>query len=132
MWVLSGLFITIQPLCGIVSYNEFHRSQLHVWLLVYLTKTCFNNVSRHQGKKIFKWDYISTINQISVKVNGKNYVILWKTFRDNIMSIREWTSKGSLALGINKQKKQERNEWLKDLEKREENISIKGLIQISN
>ena len=48
------------------------------------------------------------------------------------MSIREWTSKGSLALGINKQKKQERNEWLKDLEKREENISIKGLIQISN
>ena len=65
VWTVAVLMCRVETLWQIISRVELHTSRWHGWMLVYLTKQCFNNVSKRQKKNDpYKYQYISTVTRL--------------------------------------------------------------------
>ena len=69
-WIVAALLTRVEPLWHEIATNiEFHTSQWHGWMLVYLTKHCFNEGKHRQSKHDpFKLLYMNTIDRFVEKV----------------------------------------------------------------
>ena len=77
IWTLATILSRVEPLWEIVCNVPLSTSEWHGWLLVYLTRNCFNLACQNrQGKNDpFRYKYISTVEKILQKV-------VWSTMLD--------------------------------------------------
>jgi len=71
IWTLATMLIRVESLWQSVCKVPFFTSQWHGWMLVYLTKNCFNYASIHRQAKNdpFKLRYISSAEKIIDKIS---------------------------------------------------------------
>jgi hypothetical protein len=69
IWTVAALLCRVEPLWKIVCQVELRTSNWHGWMLVYLTKHCFNQGSRKQSRNDpFKMKFMNTIIRFRDKV----------------------------------------------------------------
>ena len=89
IWTISGLISRVESLWQVIDKVELKTSQWYGWLMVYLTKQCFDRGGRRQnGKDPFKYKFISTVEKITEKINEINSELNLASAFEEINSVR--------------------------------------------
>ena len=66
IWTLAALLCRIETLWKLTTEVSLYTKKWHGWMLVYLTKQCFNWAEQYQQAKKdpFKYKYISTVQRL--------------------------------------------------------------------
>ena len=69
IWTVAALLSRVEALWQVITKVEMKTSQWHGWMLVYLTKHCFNEGMRRQCRADpFKLKFIDTIDRLYEKI----------------------------------------------------------------
>ena len=69
LWTMATLIFWVEPLWKIICEVPLYTSEWYGWMLVYLSKNCFNYGERRQTKKDpFKFIYINSVERLLEKV----------------------------------------------------------------
>ena len=68
VWIVMHVILGIEDVYMNIRKGELRKSDWKGWLLVYLTKNCYTNNMKRQGRgDVFKWRYINTVDDIISK-----------------------------------------------------------------
>lgn len=73
LWMISAALTRVETLWRFVASSNLKVSGWHGWLLIYLTKNCFDFANRRQNRRDpYKYKYVSIIQTIREKLGVSN------------------------------------------------------------
>ena len=80
LWIISALLTRIEPLWQRVSKFELRQSNWKGWMLMWLSKKCFNSTRRSEKTDPFQMKFVSTITRLLEKIPSNNNRCLEEVF----------------------------------------------------
>ena len=95
LWTVSNLLCRVEKLWMIVEKVDLFTSKWHGWMLVFLTKNCFNQGNHRQVKNDpFKYKFISETSRFLEKIRLRHI----EDFFIDFESVKLYNSNNSINL----------------------------------